>query len=531
MLLSSDPHKRARIITVIACTTIALACGTNYGYSIWGPSFAARLKLSATDSNLIGTIGNLGMYAFGVPSGMMVDAKGPRWGVTLGVIFFAVGYYPIARAYEAGPGAYSVGLICLFSFFSGAGSCTAFSSAIKAAALNFPESRGTATAFPLAAFGLSAMFFAAVDLLLPSGTYNFLVLLAVGTVALPLLSFPFLRVIPPQSYHKVAQHERQVLHRTRAGDPEHPHYEEPGAPRHTHKTPSSASTETPDPEDGPDPGDEQSSLLSRSSGDDVEDLASSKHTLSDRNHESPHLDIRGFALLPLPEFWQLFSMLGLLTGIGLMTINNIGNDAQALWKHYDPNTTSDYIQKRQAMHVAILSFCSFAGRLTSGIGSDILVSKLGRSRFWCLFASAITFCVAQLAGTAISHPKMLVFLSGLTGFAYGMLFGVYPSLVAHCFGVHGLSQNWGTMTLAPVVSGNIFNILYGKIYDAHSIKNEDGDRECLEGRQCYSTAYWVTFGAAILGVGCCLWSIWHEYKIHKQRNGKEGERLDHERTA
>ncbi|KIV83376.1 hypothetical protein PV11_05407 [Exophiala sideris] len=470
MMLASDPHKRARIVTVIACTTIALACGTNYGYSIWGPSFAARLKLSATNSNLIGTIGNLGMYAFGVPSGMMVDAKGPRWGVTLGVILFAVGYYPIARAYKAGPGAYSVGTICLFSFFTGAGSCTAFSASIKAAALNFPESRGTATAFPLAAFGLSAMFFAAIDLLLPSGTYNFLVLLAAGTVALPVLSFPFLRVLPPQSYHKVAQHDRQVLHRTRSsGDPDHPHYEEP--------------------------------------------------------------DIRGFALLPLPEFWQLFSMLGLLTGIGLMTINNIGNDAQALWKQYDPNTTPAFIQKRQAIHVAILSFCSFAGRLTSGIGSDFLVSKLGRSRFWCLFASALVFCLAQLAGTAISTPKMLVFLSGLTGFAYGMLFGVFPSLVAHCFGVHGLSQNWGTMTLAPVVSGNIFNILYGKIYDAHSIKNEDGDMECLQGRKCYSTAYWVTFGAAILGVGCCLWSIWHEYRIHKQRNGKEGERSDHERIA
>lgn len=29
MILASDPHKRARIISVIACTTISLACGTN----------------------------------------------------------------------------------------------------------------------------------------------------------------------------------------------------------------------------------------------------------------------------------------------------------------------------------------------------------------------------------------------------------------------------------------------------------------------------------------------------------------------
>lgn len=37
MLLSADPQKRARIITVIACTTIALACGTNVCGSL-GPA-------------------------------------------------------------------------------------------------------------------------------------------------------------------------------------------------------------------------------------------------------------------------------------------------------------------------------------------------------------------------------------------------------------------------------------------------------------------------------------------------------------
>ncbi|KIW14121.1 hypothetical protein PV08_06902 [Exophiala spinifera] len=528
MILSSDPPTRARVLSVIACTTIALACGTNYGYSIWGPSFATHLKLSATDSNLIGTIGNLGMYAFGIPSGIMVDAKGPRWGVALGICLFAAGYYPISQAYNAGPGAYSVGLICLFSFLTGAGSSSAFTASLKAAALNFPESRGTATAFPLAAFGLSAMFFATIALLIPAGTENFLILLATGTVLMPLLAFPFLRVIPHHSYHHIPQQDRQAMHRTRSfGSHDYSPTEQPGAAHPTKNTPSSSSTISHKPETTPGSGDEHSSLLSSSDADDVE---SSSHPDSDRNHESPHLDIRGFALLPLPEFWQLFSMLGLLTGIGLMTINNIGNDAQALWKHYDPSVTPAYIEKRQAMHVSILSFCSFAGRLTSGIGSDVLVSKLDRSRFWCLFASAVTFCVAQIAGTAISTPRFLVILSGLTGFAYGMLFGVFPSLVAHCFGVHGMSQNWGTMTLAPVISGNIFNILYGRIYDSHSIKNEAGDMECLQGRECYRSAYWVTFVAAVLGVGCCLWSIWHEYQIHRARHGKEHTE-HHERTA
>ena len=225
-------------------------------------------------------------------------------------------------------------------------------------------------------------------------------------------------------------------------------------------------------------------------------------------------------------------MLGLMTGIGLMTINNIGNDAQALWKHYSPTTSPAFIEKRQQMHVSIISFGSFSGRLLSGIGSDLLVSKLNRSRFWCLFVSAIIFTIANFLATAISNPNLLILVSTLTGLAYGFLFGVYPSLVAHAFGVNGLSQNWGTMTLAPVITGNIYNILYGRVYDSHSVVEENGDRECLEGLECYRAAYWVTFFSAIGAIGLCLWSIWHENEVHK-RKSKEGKerRTDHERIS
>jgi len=37
------------------------------------------------------------MYASGIPFGMMVDAKGPKWGVAVGAVLLAAGYYPIAK--------------------------------------------------------------------------------------------------------------------------------------------------------------------------------------------------------------------------------------------------------------------------------------------------------------------------------------------------------------------------------------------------------------------------------------------------
>jgi MFS family permease len=117
------------------------------------------------------------------------------------------------------------------------------------------------------------------------------------------------------------------------------------------------------------------------------------------------------------------------------------------------------------------------------------------------------FLIAQLAALNITTPHHLVFVSSFTGLAYGFLFGCFPSIVAEAFGVHGLSTNWGFMTLSPVISGNIFNIFYGMVFDKHSIVKGDGERICSEGLECYRSAYLVTVAACVLGLIVSLWSI------------------------
>jgi len=245
-------------------------------------------------------------------------------------------------------------------------------------------------------------------------------------------------------------------------------------------------------------------------------------------YEPDEPDVRGLALLSKVEFWQLFLTMGLLSGIGLMTINNIGNNAFALWKHYDDSVESKFIVQQQVMQVSTLSICSCIGRLSSGIGSDVLVKKLHMSRFWCLFFSAALFTITQLAGMTISNPHHLVAISAFTGLAYGFLFGVFPSLVAHTFGIGGLSQNWGIMTLAPVFSANIFNLLYGTIYDQHSIVSPEGERDCSDGLKCYQAAYYLTFFSGVAGGIVCLWSIWQEKRVH---GGIIPGKVEHQRLA
>jgi hypothetical protein len=78
--------------------------------------------------------------------------------------------------------------------------------------------------------------------------------------------------------------------------------------------------------------DESSSLFSRSSdeeeecGDDMRDskqLLPSGAVLDGCSDPVHHVDIRGWALVRSIDFWLIFTMLGSLTGVGLMTIKYV----------------------------------------------------------------------------------------------------------------------------------------------------------------------------------------------------------------
>ncbi|KAL6858499.1 serine incorporator domain-containing protein [Trichoderma novae-zelandiae] len=514
--MHQDDAHRGRLISTVAATVISLACGTNYVYSAWAPQFAEKLRLSTTESNLIGLFGNLGMYTLGIPIGMFVDERGSRPAVLAGAFLLAIGYAPLCLSFEKAAG--SVPVLCFFSYLTGLGGCMAFAGAVKTSALNWPTHRGTATAFPLAAFGLSAFFFSLLGAVFFRGsTSSFLMLLSWGTFGLTFSGYFFLTVYPHASYQavpsQVSESQPPARQRTRS-------ITEPGMssnPDAVHPNPGTSSRASPasdasraaifsDTEAGDDTLiDETLPLIPEVVTADIIGGSSVDQDVSHR------VDIRGWKLLLCLDFWQLFSIMAILAGTGLMTINNIGNDANALWKHYDSSVDEPFLVSHQQIHVSILSVFNFIGRLLSGIGSDYLVKSLHASRVWCLAVACGIFLLAQVCALQIEMPQKLVFVSGLSGLAYGGLFGVFPSIVAETFGIRGLSQNWGFMMLAPVASGNVFNLLYGRIYDHHSVVEPDGTRSCDDGIACYRTAYAVTSTACALGLFITF------YIIHYQR--------------
>ena len=245
---------------------------------------------------------------------------------------------------------------CLCAFSTGTGSCTAFTAAIKTATFNWPEHRGTATAFPLSAFGLSAFVFASIaTLAFGDNIGNLILLLAIGTVCLNLAGLPFIRLVSyGQEYSILPNDENRAdmrpatKNRSRASTmstirpgeptihleilpsssraPESQDHrtnlmtvtesslaidEEQGTPRSRLTSPTPSSSNSLSSEEG------QGLRLSRSTSRQSALYPVAAHGRSSHDYG---LEITGMQLLERLEFWQLFAMLALLAGVGLMTI-------------------------------------------------------------------------------------------------------------------------------------------------------------------------------------------------------------------
>lgn len=167
------------------------------------------------------------------------------------------------------------------------------------AAYNWPLHRGTATALPLAAFGLSAFMFTTIaNLAFDDSPSNYLLMLAVGTLVLNAVSIIFIRLIPTDTRDDGSEDGRgRSSSRLR--------YTSERADGH------SADAE-------PTEGD---TLVSRAST--AEDFGDDEEWTKHSALEEKSVELTGTALLKEFKFWQLFLMLGLLSGVGLMTIKYV----------------------------------------------------------------------------------------------------------------------------------------------------------------------------------------------------------------
>lgn len=516
-----------RLTTLITSIFVALGSGTNYVFSAYAPQLGSRLNINHTQLNIVGIAGNAGVYSSGPIWGRFVDLRGPRMPFIASSLLLFTGYAGIRYIYDKGlaPEESTISsttfiLLIICGYITGTGGNAGVTSAINSTAKSFPDNaRATTVGLVLSGFGLSAFLFSSISrLFFPGDTSSFLLVLATGTVCPMIVGYFLVRPIPyarstPSSPSLRGQPSRMPISDSSMGA---------SAPLLA----NDALNETPGYVDLDVTGDQ-------GHGPDEETLApaDSSHFMSRRRAllagDVGLTNVSGKRLARSSDFWLLFSILSLLSGAGLMYINNVGSMSQALYAKETPVYDDIQAAKWQTTQVSTISIMNCVGRVFLGLICDYGKNKLGIPRSYSLVLVSFLLLVSQIVITRIDSVKNLWIASSTLGFAYGSTFSLLATMCVEWFGMPHFSENWGFLSMAPMVGGNLFSIIFGRNLDAHETIPQPSDRSalgshvirraklkapprCTLGKECYIDSLYLTIGTCFLSILLSLWACWRD---------------------
>ncbi|KAI8984864.1 MFS general substrate transporter [Trametes punicea] len=506
----------ARVSSFLTCILVALASGTNYVFSAYGPQLGERLKLSHTQVNVVGLSGNIGVYGTAPIWGGIVDRRGPRMLMVMAFFSLLTGYLGIRQFFITGlpEGAGGLGflpfcLLVLCGFLTGIGGNGGLVGSMNATAKSFPDkTRASANGIVISGFGLSAFLFSTIaHTFFPGNTSSFLLVLAIGTALPMILGFIFVRPVPPPHTDAI----RGLEDGTPASPADYGVGEGLGSSSpttysidntsHTHllargndevedeirEPPIELEEEEPlvlsmheqAPSDYVVPREVDSLALSPTRAGFARHRSHSARSVSRRSvrsnvekNDECQPNIHGKRLFMTADFWILFTICSLLSGTGLMYINNVGAISQALFANNNPDYDEVKAAQWQATQVSTVSVMNCLGRILIGVIADFTKGKLGLPRSFCIVLVAAMFIISQVMCYSIDSVSNLWKASALLGVAYGGLFGLFPTLVIEWFGLPHFSENWGFVSLSPMLGGNIFSIAFGRNIDSHGTDDD-----------------------------------------------------------
>jgi hypothetical protein len=232
----------------------------------------------------------------------------------------------------------------------------------------------------------------------------------------------------------------------------------------------------------------------------------------------------GRGLAKSRDFWLLFVILSLLSGTGVMYINNVGSMSQALYAKESPAYDDVEASKWQTTQVSTISIMNCAGRIIIGLICDNGKTHLGIPRSTSLILVSFLFFISQIAAATINSVRNLWIASSLLGLAHGSVFSLFATMCLEWFGMPHFAENWGYLGVAPIFAGNLFSVVFGKNLDAHesvpgNIRRTYGITQaisaraaprCVLGRECYVSTLYLTTGACLLGMVLSVWACWRD---------------------
>ncbi|KAF9572988.1 hypothetical protein BGW38_008470, partial [Lunasporangiospora selenospora] len=367
-----------------------------------------------------------------------------------------MGYAGLSLTYAGMFKPYGFFTAFLFLVLIGMGSQAGFMTAVSTNAHNFQSARGLAMGIPIGAFGLSALLFAQINnILFNDDTRGFLLFVSLAIGSTILVSLLFLRVFP-------AHHS-----------PTEPTVNAEIAVVHPGPEPDCNTTDDVMTERRPNEPTEHDRLLPAKT---TNHGSINQSTDSLHNSNSP-VPPSGPALFRTNTVAQLLMIsIMLLSGPGLMYVSNAGNVIRSIYRaHLDdpsvPPTDEELLQLQQLQnyHVSLISLCSCLGRVSTGLLSDM--GKRGQGQWWgsrrigFLLYAGVCVWLGQTFGANVHSISDLAVVSAFVGLGYGSVFGVAPTIVSEWFGVSHFGTNWGWISIAPALGGQVFSLIFGYLYD------------------------------------------------------------------
>ncbi|WFD20955.1 hypothetical protein MCAP1_003210 [Malassezia caprae] len=513
-----------RLCALLGSLFISISAGSTYVFSSYAPQLQTALHLSSTQLNVLGLAGNMGMYMSGPLWGRWIDQSGPHGAVLAGAILVLSGYGMVSRAYKYEWQNMPVAVLAIFCMLTGLGNSAGNNAAINVQAKNWTGThRGSAMALVLSAFGLSAFVYSTLSHVFFSGNVTgYLDLLALGSFGCFVTGMALIKVIPPTQEEIQAETTRHHADYNPVPNENREAHPPRALPKHLSRMRSSSET--------------SARVIAW-----IRDVAEAEEAVDDENaeeeeeeEESPSQEnITGWALIKNVDFLLLFTILGLVSGSGLLLINNVGTITHVLYDYAHTQSKQagalgqmllflikggkgHEIQRIQALQVSCISLGNALGRIVIGIISDMVVLRTQQPTYRTYLIIPVVVLATLSQGlfalpNVINSVEHLMLVSCLTGLMYGTLFGLFPVLVFEWFGMQSFSQNWGWSSFAPVIFGNIYNLLFGVVYDSNVPKGGHSHK-CLKGEECYRSVFLLTTLGCLVSLVVCFVLLWR--RVH-----------------
>lgn len=132
------------------------------------------------------------------------------------------------------------------------------------------------------------------------------------------------------------------------------------------------------------------------------------------------------------------------------------------------------------------------------------------------FGVFLTLVCQWMTVYSLSSLSDLVNITILIGISYGVLFSTAPAIISEWFGAESFGINWGWMTWAPAIGGQMFNMIFGHYYDSHVHPIPDNGAtntapsqtplsdlhrrgQCVAGTECFMDAFDLTAFFTLIG--------------------------------